>query len=107
MKEGDCEIIIARAESCLDILINSVESGSITVGNLKLLEEHPGEFLKLVEAHRNDSKSIERCFTLRRSELKEFFTFRDHLKCFIKFSDIFSSGRPRIFKSYSANFFLV
>ena len=99
-RDNDCGIIIARAESFLDNLIRSVENGTVTIGTLKLLEEHANQFLKLGEIHQMNKKVpvlIARYFQQRRSEKDAFFEVRDQLKCFINFSNIFNSGMSIIY----------
>ncbi len=86
---------MASAESCLYNLIRSVENGTVTVATLKFLEEHSSQFLKLGEIHQPNRKhatSIKDSFSWRLSELKAFFTLKDHLECFIHFSNVFSLG---------------
>ncbi|CAB4012403.1 Hypothetical predicted protein [Paramuricea clavata] len=106
-KQGACRMIMARAESCLDNLIKSVENGNVTVGTLKVLEKHSNQFLKLGEIHQMNRKvsvSVKNYFSQRLRELKEFFTLRDHLECFIRFNDKFTSGislTNYIFSEYS------
>jgi hypothetical protein len=98
-KQVDCKIILNSAEAFLDNLIKSVENGKVKVGTLKVLEEHSSQFLKLGEIHQmniNVSFSIKDSFSQRRSELEAFIRLRDHLKCFIYFSDNFTSGIPVI-----------
>ena len=88
----DCGIVIATAESFLDNLINSVESGIVTVATLNLLQEHADQFLKLGEIHQNNKKvsvSIKETFSRRLSEKASFFALRDQLKSFIDLSNIF------------------
>ena len=86
---------MASAESCLDNLIKSVENGEVTVATLKVLEKHASQFLKLGEIHQmnqNVSISAKNSLSQRLSELKAFLRLRDHLECFIHFSDKFTSG---------------
>ena len=94
-KQGGCRMIMASAESCLDNLIKSVENGEVTVATLKVLEKHSSQFLKLGEIHQMNRKvsiSIRNSFSQRLREMKEFFALRDHLECFLHFSDKFISG---------------
>ncbi len=94
-KEGDWKFIIATVESCLDYLINSVENGTVTVATLEFLGQYSSQFLKLGEVHQtneNVSVSIKDSFSRRRSELKAFLTLRDHLECFIHFSNNLNPG---------------
>ena len=91
---------MARAESFLENLINSVENGTVTIATLELLEKHEKQFLKLGEIHqknRNVSTSITKTFRQRLSEKRAFFTLKDNLECFISFSSIFTSGIPIIY----------
>lgn len=91
----DCEMIIARADSFLDNLINSVENGTVTIATLELLEKHENQFLKLGEIHQKNKNiqiSIKNSFRQRRSEKKAFFTLRGDVECFINFSISFTSG---------------
>jgi hypothetical protein len=86
---------MARAESCLDNLIKSVEKGEVTVATLMVLEKHASQFLKLGEIYQtnqNVSLSVKISFSQRRSEMEAFLRLRDHLECFIHFSDKFTSG---------------
>ena len=86
---------MARAESFLDSLIKSVEDGTVTVARLKLLQEHDDQFLKLGDIRQWNKKvsvSIKEQFRRRISEQKRFFALREQLKCFIDFSNIFTSG---------------
>ncbi len=94
-KEGQCQVMMATAELCLDNLINSVEKGTVTVATLKLLEEHSTQFLRLGEIHQKNQNvaiSIKDSFSRRRSELKAFITLKDQLTCLNYFSSIFTSG---------------
>lgn len=94
-KDGDCKIIIASAESFLDNLIKSVENGKVPVATLKVLKKHSSQLLKLGEIHQTSQKgsiSIKDSFSRRLSELEAFLMLKDHLKCFIHFSNIFTSG---------------
>jgi formyltetrahydrofolate hydrolase len=98
-EDHDCAIMMTRAEYCLDNLINSVEKGNVTVSTLKFLEEHCNQYLKLGEIHKTTlkvSNSIKDSFSQRLCELKAFFTLKDHLECFIHFSEKFTSGIPVI-----------
>lgn len=99
-------MIIARAESFLDNLIRSVENGTVTIGTLKLLEEHANQFLKLGAIHQMNKKVpvlIGNYFQRRRSEKKAFFELRDQLKCFIDLSNIFNSGMSTIYHKFQTH----
>ena len=95
IKDEGCAIMMTRAESCLDNLIKSVEKGTVTVATLKFLEEHSDQYLKLGEIHQTNQKVsilIKDSFSRRCRELEAFLKLKDHLECFIHFSNIFTSG---------------
>ena len=85
-----------RAENYLTDLINSVEEGTVKVATLMLLEKHLNQFLKLGEicqTNRKVATSIKDSFSRRISEMEAFLAWKDHLKCFTYFSNIFATGK--------------
>ena len=99
---NDCQLIMARAESFLDSLLRSVEnndddkiSRTVTVATIRLLQEHADQFLKLGGTHQKNQNvpvSIKESFQQRIIEQKGFFALEEKLKCFIDFTNIFTSG---------------
>ena len=86
---------MATAESFLDNLLRSVEDSTVTVATLRLLQEHADQFLKLGGIHQKNQNvpmSIKESFQQRITEQKSFFALQEKLKCFIDFSNIFTSG---------------
>ena len=86
---------MATAESFLDSLLRSVEDSTVTVATLRLLQEHADQFLKLGGMHQENQNvpaSIKPSFQQRITEQKSFFALEEKLKCFIDFSNIFTSG---------------
>jgi hypothetical protein len=104
--------MIARAESCLYNLINSVEDRTVTVATLKLLKEYSKQYHKLAEMHqgslnspRNVGISTAHFLSLRHCEMKAFFTLRDRLECFVGFSKDFKLGNRDFYWHFQNIFF--
>ena len=92
---------MARAVSCVEDLVNSVNAGTVTTATLKVLEKHSEQFLKLGEVHQTNENDpqripIETSFHQRLSELKEFHQLNFKLKCFLSLCS-FTSGILEIF----------
>ena len=95
------QIMMAQVETSIIDLVDSVESGSITVEKLEMLEKHSKEFLALaavVEKSKVRSSSADQssCVTAvlrdRCGELQAFHKDKKLLKSFISFCDTLRSG---------------
>ena len=88
------------AESCLDNLVSSVNDGTVIVATLTLLDKKSDQFLKVDEVYQVNKKCgtpTKYRFLQRISEMKAFLTFKNSLRHFIGFSNIFTSGKRDIF----------
>ena len=95
IKDFEGATLMIMAETCFTGLINSVEDGTVKVATLKLLKEHSEQYLKLCKICQTDEKvetPIKASLSQRLCELDAFLELKDHLECFIRFCNDFSSG---------------
>ena len=98
-KDAECTRLISRAETCLTDVINSIEEGTVRVATLNLLKKHSDQFFKLDEIYQTKversvgTSSIQDSFSQRLCELEAFLAWKGHVESFIRFSNIFTSGK--------------
>ena len=93
--------MVIKAESCLELLVKSVQDRSIAVGTLELLADYSKQFLVLGEIIQKsrETSSINNAFNQCREELVAFLKEKEILKSFLDFCEHFKTGWCNVFVS--------